>query len=79
MARDDSKALLWRAFMPLLDGAGPRGTRGWVSAVGPVVTRVAAGAGHWAAGQRLTALAIAGEAPDVAFSILRAASAEPLR
>jgi hypothetical protein len=57
MARDDSKALLWRAFMPVLDGGRPSGTRGWVSAVAPVVTRVAAGAGHWAAGRRQRALA----------------------
>jgi hypothetical protein len=57
MARDDSKALLWRAFMPLLDGGRPSGTRGWVSAVAPVVTQVAAGAGHWAAGRRQRALA----------------------
>jgi hypothetical protein len=58
MARDDSKALLWRAFVPLLDGGGrPSGTRGWVSAVAPVVTRVAAGAGHWAAGRQRRALA----------------------
>jgi hypothetical protein len=57
MARDDSKALLWRAFLPVLDGGRPSGTRGWVSAVAPVVTRVAAGAGHWAAGRRQRALA----------------------
>ena len=57
MARDDSKALLWRAFVPLLDGGRPSGTRGWVSVVAPVVTRVAAGAGHWAAGRRQRALA----------------------
>ena len=57
MARDDSKALLWRAFMPLLDGGRPSGTRGWVSVVAPVVTQVAAGAGHWAAGRRQRALA----------------------
>src|ERR1700733_6029949 len=57
MARDDSKALLWRAFMPILDGGRPSGTRGWGSAVAPVVTRVAAGAGHWAAGRRQRALA----------------------
>jgi hypothetical protein len=57
MARDDSKALLWRAFVPLLDGGRPSGTRGWVSAVAPVVIRVAAGAGHWAAGRRQRALA----------------------
>jgi len=57
MARDDSKALLWRAFMPLLDGGRPSGKRGWVSAVAPVVTQAAAGAGHWAAGRRQRALA----------------------
>ena len=57
MARDDSKALLWRAFMPLLDGGRPSETRGWLSAVAPVVTQVAAGAGHWAAGRRQRALA----------------------
>jgi hypothetical protein len=59
MARDDSKAPLWLqlAFMPLLDGARPSGTRGWVSPVAPVVTQAAAGAGHWAAGRRQRALA----------------------
>jgi len=57
MPRDDSKALLWRAFMPLLDGGRPSGTRGWVNAVAPVVTQAAAGAGHWAAGRRQRALA----------------------
>ena len=57
MARDDSKALVWRAFMPLLDGGRPSGARGWVSVVAPVVTQVAAGAGHWAAGRRQRALA----------------------
>ena len=57
MARDDSRASLRLAFMPLLDGGRPPGTRGWVSAVAPVVTRVAAGAGHWAAGRRQRALA----------------------
>jgi hypothetical protein len=57
MARDDRKALLWRAFLPLLDGGRPSGTRGWVSAVAPVVTQAAAGAGHWAAGRRARALA----------------------
>jgi hypothetical protein len=57
MARDDSKALLRRAFMLLLDGSRPSGTRGWVSVVAPVVTQVAAGTGHWAAGRRQRALA----------------------
>jgi hypothetical protein len=57
MARDDSKALLRRAFMPLLDGGRPSGTRGWVSPVVPVVIQAAAGAGHWAAGRRQRALA----------------------
>jgi hypothetical protein len=57
MARDDVKALLRLAFMPLLDGVRPSGTRGWVSPVAPVVTQAAAGAGHWAAGRRQRALA----------------------
>ena len=57
MARDDSKALLWRAFMLLLDGGRPSGTRGWVNPVAPVVTQAVAGAGHWAAGRRQRALA----------------------
>jgi len=57
MAHDDSKALLWRAFMPLLDGRRPSRTRGWVSLAAPVVTQAAAGAGHWAAGRRQRALA----------------------
>ena len=49
--------MLWRAFMPLLDGARPSGTRGWVSTVAPVVTQAATGAGHWASGRRQRALA----------------------
>jgi hypothetical protein len=57
MTRDDSKAQLRLAFMPLLDGGRPSGTRGWVSPVAPVVTQAAAGAGHWAAGRRQRALA----------------------
>src|ERR1035437_461618 len=57
MARDDSKALLRLAFMPLLDGGRPSGTRGWVNPVTPVVTQAAAGAGHWAACRRQRALA----------------------
>ena len=57
MARDDSKALLRLAFMPLLDGGRPSRTREWVSPVAPVVTQAVAGAGHWAAGRRQRALA----------------------
>ena len=57
MARDDTKALLWRAFVPILDGGRPSGTRGWVPLVAPVVTQAVAGAGHWAAGRRARALA----------------------
>jgi hypothetical protein len=43
--------------MSLLDGCRPSRTREWVSPVAPVVTRAAAGAGHWAAGRRQRALA----------------------
>jgi len=43
--------------MGLLDGGRPSRTLGWVSAVAPVVTQAAAGAGHWAAGRRRRALA----------------------
>jgi hypothetical protein len=59
MALDDSRDPSWLrlAFMPLLDGARPAGTLGWVSPVAPVVTLAAAGAGHWAAGRRQRALA----------------------
>jgi hypothetical protein len=59
MASDGRKApsLLRLAFVPLLDGSRPSGTRGWVSPVAPVVTQAAAGAGHWAAGRRQRALA----------------------
>jgi hypothetical protein len=59
MAGDDSKDLSWLrlAFMPLLDGARPSRTLGWVPPVTPVVTQAAAGAGHWAAGRRQRALA----------------------
>ena len=41
----------------LLDGARPSGVLGWVGRVAPVVTQVAVGAGHWAAGRRRRALA----------------------
>jgi hypothetical protein len=57
MAREDTKALLWRAFVPIVDGGRPAGTRGWVSLIAPVVTQAVAGAGHWAAGRRQRALA----------------------
>jgi len=43
--------------LPVLDGARPVGMLGWVGPVAPVVTRVAVGAGHWAAGRRRRALA----------------------
>jgi len=43
--------------LPVLDGARPSGVLGWVGPVVPVVTRVAVGAGHWAAGRRRRALA----------------------
>ena len=38
--------------MSALDGTRPSGTLEWVSPVIPVVTQVAVGAGHWAAGRR---------------------------
>jgi hypothetical protein len=57
MAGDASKAQLRRAALMHLDGARPARTSGWVLYVAPVVTQVAAGAGHWAAGRRQRALA----------------------
>jgi hypothetical protein len=58
MARDDSKARLQLQLTLLaFDGIRPSGTPGWVSAVAPVVTQAAVGAGHWAAGRRPRALA----------------------
>ena len=58
MARDDSKARLELQLTLLaFDGIRPSGTPGWVSAVAPVVTQAAVGAGHWAAGRRQRALA----------------------
>jgi hypothetical protein len=57
MARDDSWAQVLRLALPVLDGARPSGVLGWVGPVVPVVTRVAVGAGHWAAGRRRRALA----------------------
>jgi hypothetical protein len=56
MARDDSWAQALRMALPLLDGARPSGVLGWAGPVVPVVTRVAVGAGHWAAGRRRRAL-----------------------
>ena len=59
MARDDSKApspYRW-ILMLHLDGGRPSRAPGWVSAVAPVVTQAAAGAGHWAAGRRQRAMA----------------------
>jgi hypothetical protein len=43
--------------LSILDGARPSGVLGWVGPVVPVVTQVAVGAGHWAAGRRRRALA----------------------
>jgi hypothetical protein len=59
MPRDDSwdRVLRRLAFMSVLDGTRPSGTPEWVSAVAPVVTQAAVGAGHWAAGRRQRALA----------------------
>ena len=58
MASDDSKARLELQLTLLaFDGIRPSGTPGWVSAVAPVVTQAAVGAGHWAAGRRQRALA----------------------
>ena len=55
---DKLRAQLRRlALMPLLDGARPSGTLGWVSPVAPGVTQAAVGAGHWAAGRWQRALA----------------------
>jgi hypothetical protein len=57
MARDDSWAQALRVVLPVLDGVRPSGVLGWAGPVAPVVTRAAAGAGHWAAGRRRRALA----------------------
>ena len=58
MARDTSKARLQlELFLLALDGTRPAGTLAWVSAVAPVVTQAAVGAGHWAAGRWQRALA----------------------
>ena len=57
MARDDSWAQVLRFALPVLDGTRPSGVLGWAGPVAPVVTRAAVGAGHWAAGHRLRALA----------------------
>jgi hypothetical protein len=61
MARDYSWPQALRvlrvAVLPVLDEARPAGMLGWVPRVAPVVTRVAVGAGHWAAGRRRRALA----------------------
>ncbi len=58
MARDNTKARLELQLALLsLDGARPSGTLEWVSALAPVVTQAAVGAGHWAADRRQQALA----------------------
>jgi hypothetical protein len=44
-------------FLVVLDGIRPSEAREWLSPVAPVVTQVAVGAGHWAAGRRQRALA----------------------
>jgi len=51
------RPVLRLGLLPLLDGVRPSGTLEWVSPVAPVVTQVAAGAGHWACGRRQRALA----------------------
>ncbi|HEY7146910.1 MAG TPA: hypothetical protein VH637_21915, partial [Streptosporangiaceae bacterium] len=45
------------AALPILDEARPSGMLEWLPRVAPVVTQVAVGAGHWAAGRRRRALA----------------------
>ena len=58
MARDDRWAQVLRlALPPILDETRPAGMLGWVRPLAPVVTQVAVGAGHWAAGRRRRALA----------------------
>lgn len=89
MATDDGNArsqLL--AFMMVLDGARPSGTLGWVSPLGagPPWLDAFASSAHVVVGvrsglrrpRRLTALAIADEAPNAVIYVLRAAKAEPL-
>jgi hypothetical protein len=44
-------------LMRVLDGTKPSGLLEWVSPVAPAVTQAAVGAGHWAAGRRVRALA----------------------
>ncbi len=59
MARDRRGDRLLRrlTLMSVLDGIRPSKTLEWVSPLAPVVTQVAVGAGHWAAGRRQRALA----------------------
>jgi hypothetical protein len=57
MTSDDSKAVLLRGALRILDGTRPSGTIGWVPPLAPVVTQAAVGAGHWASGRRRRALA----------------------
>jgi len=59
MAGDDGTDLSWLrlAAAPVLDGTRPSETLNWVFPVAPVITQVAAGAGHWTAGRRQRALA----------------------
>jgi hypothetical protein len=51
------RSMLRVALPRFLDGVKPSGTLEWVSPVAPVITQVAVGAGHWAAGRRQRALA----------------------
>src|ERR1700722_3268834 len=59
MARDHRGGRLLNrlTLMAVLDGLRPSGALEWVSPVAPVVTQVAVGAGHWAAGRRQRAVA----------------------
>jgi hypothetical protein len=58
MARDDGTAQLHRLLLlRVLDRVRPSGALEWLSPVATVVTQVAVGAGHWAAGRRRRALA----------------------
>ena len=45
------------ALSSVLDGIRPSAPLEWISPLAPVVTQVAVGAGHWAAGRRQRALA----------------------
>jgi hypothetical protein len=80
MVRDDSKVRLNLQMLLLAqDGVKPSGALEWVSAVAPVATQAAVGAGHWASGRRQRAPAAWACAAGSGLAVYGLATEAPTR